>query len=268
MGLVLGGGAARGFAHIGFLQELDRVGLRPHCIAGCSIGAFVGAAYAGGDWTRFTDHVLKMHRADLMSMADPVFPRHGLMDGDRVVEFLSSFMRVSKLEECAPALAVNAADVATGEEIVFTSGSIMSAVRASIALPGMFTPARNGERLLVDGGLINPLPINICRRMNADIIVAVDLNAQVLQADVHPEGAKDVASGKMPNLFALLFNSIYIMQRTINLMRLKKEPPDFLIQPELRDYSLVDFFKGPGCAEAGARAAQKFIAELSAPPGD
>ncbi|SDB59732.1 NTE family protein [Desulfonatronum thiosulfatophilum] len=268
LGLVLGGGAARGFAHIGFLQELDRAGLRPHCIAGCSIGAFVGAAYAGGDWARFTDHVLKMGRGDLMSMADPVFPRHGLMDGDRVVEFLSSFMRVSRLEDCAPALAVNAADVATGEEVVFTSGPVLPAVRASIALPGMFTPAWNEDRLLVDGGLINPLPVNICRKMNADIVVAVDLNAQVLKADIHLEQTKAAAPGKMPNLFVLLFNSIYIMQRTINLMRLKKEPPDFLIQPELRDYSLMDFFKGPGCAEAGARAARKFISELSPAPGD
>ncbi|TVQ98549.1 MAG: hypothetical protein EA399_10035 [Desulfovibrionales bacterium] len=257
LGIVLGGGAARGFAHIGFMHELDRAGLRTSCLSGSSIGAFIGAAYAGGDWPRFMDQVLKLQRLDLLSMVDPVFPRCGLIDGDRALEFLAGFLRVHNLEECRPPLSVNATDAVTGEEVVFTSGPIMPAVRASIALPGVFTPGRLGDRLLVDGGLINPLPVNLCRNMGAEVVVAVDLNAQVLES---VECSRSAATIKRAlNVFAVLINSIYIMQRTVNLMRLEREPPDFLIQPELRNFRLIDFFKGPACSEAGAQAARDFL---------
>lgn len=260
LGLVLGGGAARGFAHIGFLQEMRRFGLRPACLAGSSIGAFIGAVYAGGDWPRFVDRVLTMQRMDLLRLADPVLAKCGLMDGDKILEFLTSFLRVQDLEQCDPPLAVNATDATSGEEVVISSGPIIPAVRASIALPGMFTPGMVKGRYLLDGGLINPLPVNICRRMGADVVVAVDLNAHVLETGGCSTDLN--AAGRKPGLVSLLIHSIYIMQRTVNLMRLEMEPPDFLIQPDLRDFRLLDFFKGPACAEAGARAARDFFGGL------
>lgn len=263
LGLVLGGGAARGFAHIGFLQELNRAGVRPACLAGSSIGAFIGAAYAGGDWVRFVDRALTLQRLDLLRMIDPVLAKCGLMDGDKVLEFLAGFLRVKNLEECDPPLAVNATDATSGEEVVITSGPIIPAVRASIALPGMFTPGKVNDRLLLDGGLINPLPVNICRRMGAEVVVAVDLNAHVLETGGC--SADLIAAGRKPGLVSVLIHSMYIMQRTVNLMRLEKEPPDFLIQPELRDFRLLDFFKGPACSEAGARAARAFLRDLECP---
>ncbi|SMP43481.1 NTE family protein [Desulfonatronum zhilinae] len=262
LGLVLGGGAARGFAHIGFLQELIRAELRPACLAGSSIGAFIGAAYAGGDWPRFVDRALTLQRLDLLRMIDPVLLKCGLMDGDKILEFLAGFLRVKNLEECDPPLAVNATDATSGEEVVITSGPIIPAVRASIALPGMFTPGRVGDRLLLDGGLINPLPVNICRGMGAEVVMAVDLNAHVLETG---GCSADSATDRKPGLISVLIHSMYIMQRTVNLMRLEKEPPDFLIQPELRDFRLLDFFKGPACSNAGARAARAFLHDLECP---
>jgi NTE family protein len=303
LGIALGGGAARGFAHIGFLREMDRAGLKAHCLSGCSIGAFVGAAYAGGNWESFADRALNLQWRDLLGLVDPILPRCGLMDGDKALGFLSDFLRVANLEDCTPPLAVNATDAMTGEEVVITSGPIISAVRASIALPGMFTPSRQGTRLLLDGGLVNPLPVNLCRQLGADTVLAVDLNAHVLDADVccaeerleteepnagqvswsallqgltrrvleqpvigkliapseEPDTPKISPPGRMLNLFAVLINSIYIMQRTLNRMRLEKEPPEFLIQPELRDFRLMDFLKGPACSEAGAKAAREFL---------
>lgn len=306
MGLALGGGAARGFAHIGFLEEISRAGLRPCCIAGCSIGAFIGAAYAGGHWEQFVQRALGLQWLDLLGMMDPVLPRCGLMDGDKALEFLAGFLRVANLEDCTPPLAVNATDAQTGDEVVFTSGPIIPAVRASIALPGIFTPAKHGRQLLLDGGLINPLPVSLCRQMDADIVVAVDLNAFVLEAEnyaeddnfedpagmpepanrfnllqglaskiwsqtatdksrdssAEPPPLKNPSTRRLLGFFTLLVNSIYIMQRTLNRMRLEKEPPDFLIQPELRDVRLMDFHKGPVCSAAGARAARKFLQGL------
>ncbi len=301
-GIALGGGAARGYAHIGFLQELDKVGLRPSFLSGCSIGAFVGAAYAGGDWDRFAHRVLTMQWRDLLGLVDPVLPRCGLLNGEKPLGFLAGFLNVRNLEECSPPLAVNATDAVTGEEVVFTRGPILEAVRASIALPGMFTPGRQGERLLLDGGLVNPLPVNLCRQLGAQIVLAVDLNAHVLNTDLCSVGddtgggwtdlvrgmARKVAekqpllakylqpdtgepsennvsnnvSGRMLGLFEVLINSIYIMQRTLNRMRLEHAPPDALIAPALRDYRLLDFFKGAECARIGAEAARTFLQEL------
>lgn len=298
LGVALGGGAARGYAHIGFLREFAKAGLRPACLSGCSIGAFVGAAYAGGDWEAFAQRALSLQWRDLLGLVDPVLPRCGLLSGDKALEFLASFLRVQNLEECSPPLAVNATDAVTGEEVVFTSGPILPAVRASIALPGMFTPGRREERLLLDGGLVNPLPVNLCRRLGAELVVAVDLNAHVLSTDPcgleqnpssgwpdavmgmarkilekQPLLAKYVScpphdtansppSGPTLGLFEVLINSIYIMQRTLNLMRLEKEPPDALIAPELREFRLLDFLKGQDCAAAGARAARDFLENL------
>lgn len=180
LGLALGSGAARGFAHLGFLEEFAEAGLRPACLSGCSAGAFVGAAYAGGDWEGFVRRALSMQWRDLLGLVDPVLPRSGLLKGEGALEFLAGFLRVENLEDCSPPLAVNATDAVTGEEVIFDRGPIIPAVRASIALPGMFNPVRQGERLLLDGGLVNPLPVNLCRLMGAEVIVAVDINAQVL----------------------------------------------------------------------------------------
>lgn len=298
LGIALGGGAARGYAHIGFLREFAKAGLRPACLSGCSIGAFVGAAYAGGDWEAFAQRALSMQWRDLLGLVDPVLPRCGLLSGDKALDFLASFLRVKNLEECTPPLAVNATDAVTGEEVVFTSGPILPAVRASIALPGIFTPGRQDERLLLDGGLVNPLPVNLCRRMGAEVVVAVDLNAHVLNTDPcsleqnPPGGWSDAVrgmarkmmgkqpmltqyvssdssdtpnshpSGPMLGLFEVLINSIYIMQRTLNLMRLEKEPPEALIAPELQEFRLLDFLKGQDCAAAGAKAARDFLESL------
>lgn len=317
LGLALGGGAARGFAHLGFLEEFAEAGLRPACLSGCSVGAFVGAAYAGGDWAGFVRRALSMQWQDLLGLVDPVLPRSGLLKGEGALEFLAGFLRVKNLEDCSPPLAVNATDAVTGEEVIFDRGPIIPAVRASIALPGMFTPGRQGKRLLLDGGLVNPLPVNLCRLMGAEVIVAVDINAQVL--DTGPGRAWGNASGdgmaggwpgkvkdmtrkvlekqpllagylirkvleKQPllawylgrdaegggngaairglGLLEVLVNSIYIMQRALNRMRLEREAPDVLIVPELGEYRSLDFLKGRACAEAGAVAARRFLESL------
>lgn len=297
LGIALSGGAARGYAHIGFLQEMNKAGLRPSCLSGCSIGAFVGAVYSGGDWDGFVQRSLSLQWRDLLGLVDPVLPRCGLLSGENTLKFLSDFLRVDNLEDCSPPLAVNATDAITGSEVIFTEGPIIPAVRASIALPGMFAPARQGEKLLLDGGLVNPLPVNLCRQLGAEIVVAVDLNAHVLSTDpcgaglnasggwsgaikgaarsvlekqpflaryIAPdsEAQESVPSGRMLGLFEVLVNSIYIMQRTLNMIRLKQEPPDVLIAPELRDFRLLDFFKGQGCAQAGIDAARAFLASL------
>jgi len=298
LGIALGGGAARGFAHIGFLREFAKVGLYPACLSGCSIGAFVGAAYAGGDWTGFVQRVLAMHWRELLALVDPVLPRCGLMGGDKALEFLAEFLRVENLEDCSPPLAVNATDAVTGEEVIFTNGPIIPAIRASIALPGMFTPGQQGNRMLLDGGLVNPLPVSLCRQLGAEVIVAVDLNAHVLNTDhcrfeenatgAWSDAVKDMVrkilekqpllaryvssepddkpntgpSARMLGLFEVLINSIYIMQRTLNRVRLEKDPPDVLIAPELRAYRLLDFLKGKECSEVGAKAAQEFLHSL------
>lgn len=176
IGLVLGSGSARGWAHLGVLEALDELEIRPDCLACASIGALVGAAHAAGGGEALRELVLGLDWRELLRIADPVLPRSGLLDGRKVAAALGELIPARDIESLDIPFRAVATDLFTGEEVALTSGDVLEAVRASISVPGLFTPVERNGRTLVDGGLVNPVPVSAARAMGADFVIAVDIN--------------------------------------------------------------------------------------------
>src|SRR5690606_24058631 len=253
IGLALGSGAARGWAHLGVLRALEAEGIVPDLIAGCSIGAFVGAAAASGYVGRLITWVEALKWQDVVSMLD-VSLRGGLIRGQRLMDFFGRNFVDRDFSELDTSFACVATDLASGREIWLHEGSVAAAVRASIALPGLFTPVVHDGRVLVDGGLVNPVPVSLCRAMGADIVIAVDLGSDMVgrawrRAALEPAPPEESEAGwrerlvtrlrfgatepraeaALPSLVSVLTGSINIMQTRIARSRLAGEPADVLI---------------------------------------
>lgn len=175
VGLALGSGAARGWAHIGVLRALERAGFSAQIVCGTSIGALVGAAYASGQLERMHTWVNTLDWQTVISLID-LRMGGGLIEGSKLIEFFNKQFNDQGIEHLAKKFACVATDLANGNEVWLKEGKVVEAVRASIALPGLFTPQLKDGRLLVDGGLVNPIPVSLCRAMGADVVIAVDLN--------------------------------------------------------------------------------------------
>ncbi len=176
LGVALGSGAARGWAHIGVLNALEEEGLKVDYISGTSIGSVVGAVYSIGDMEAFEKFTRGIDWKGIVSLIDVTFPGTGLIPGKRVFKMLSAYYKDLRIEDLPIPYCAVAADVRTGEEVRFTKGRVIDAVRASVAIPGILTPHKYKGRVLVDGGIVNPVPVNVVREMGADIVIAVDLN--------------------------------------------------------------------------------------------
>lgn len=187
IGLALGSGSARGWAHIGVLKALEDAGIRPDVVCGASIGALVGAAYAAGELERFADWVQGLSMRDVWGFMDFNLTG-GMLKGEKLIDFWRRNFADFEVEASAMPFAAVATDLHSGAEVWLRHGSIAQAVRASIALPGLFTPVVHEGRLLVDGGLVNPVPCTLARAMGADIVIAVDLNADLVHRHMRPLG--------------------------------------------------------------------------------
>lgn len=174
--LVLGGGAARGWAHLGVIRALAEKEIPIDFVAGTSIGALVGAVYAAGNIDSFRADVLKIDWKRVLGYLDFVFPKSGLIDGRKINAFIRTHVSASRFEDLPLPFCSVATDMFTGREIVQCKGDLVQAVRASIAIPGIFTPVEQGELFLIDGGLVNPVPVSVARANGADFVIAVDLN--------------------------------------------------------------------------------------------
>ena len=176
-GIALGSGAARGMAHIGVLRALEDAGHKPGCVAGTSIGALVGGVYAAGKLDELTDIVLDLDWKRAASFfLEASFPRSGLIEGNKVTEFLAKILGRRKIRDLPIPFRAVATEITTGREVVIDDGDLVDAIRASISVPGVFSPAERGGDLLVDGGLVDPVPVCVCRAMGAERVIAVDLN--------------------------------------------------------------------------------------------
>jgi len=173
--LALGSGAARGWAHIGVIRALSEAGIQPDRVAGTSIGALVGAAYASGRISSLERVARELDWRKVVSLFDVVFPRSGLIDGRRIADSIRDHVEPGDIEDLPLPFCAVSTDLATGDEVVIKEGDVVQAVRASISVSGMFTPVRRGEMILVDGGLVNPVPVSVARRMGADYVIAVDV---------------------------------------------------------------------------------------------
>lgn len=182
IGLALGSGSARGWSHIGVIQTLEEMGIVPDVVCGSSIGAVVGAAYAAQRMEALQEWAESLTRMDVASFFNLKFHRSGFIDVERLQRFLSEVVdpNDSSIEDLSKAFATVATDLESGSEYWFTQGSVRNAVRGSMSLPGLFTPLRHEERWLVDGGLVNPIPVSVCKSLGAEFVIAVNLNGDIV----------------------------------------------------------------------------------------
>lgn len=274
LGIALGSGSARGWAHIGVLRALAEMGVKPDIICGTSIGAFVGAAYANGDLDRLEGWVRSLNWQEVVSFFD-VGARGGLIKGEKLMAFFARYFVDHEFKDLPLSFACVATDLLSGREIWLREGSVAEAVRASVALPGLFAPRLRDDRLLVDGGLVNPVPVSLCRAMGADIVIAVDLGSDLVGKRFKPgepaqasrnrwrqrigqmfgaPGEAHVESTEHPSLLDVVAGSINIMQVRIARSRLAGEPADVLIAPRLGHVGLFDYHRGEEAVEEGLEA--------------
>lgn len=180
IGLALGGGSARGLAHLGVIRALEEAGIKIDFIAGTSIGAMIGAIYAAGKVDALEATFQDFEWMKIVSFFDVVFPKSGLIDGVKVGELVRAHIRADVIETLPTPFCAVATDIQTGEEVAIRQGDVIEAVRASISVPGIFTPVRLNGHILVDGGLTNPVPVSVVRAMGAEIVIAVDLNHDIV----------------------------------------------------------------------------------------
>ena len=296
VGVALGSGSARGWAHIGVLQALREAGWEPDIVCGTSIGALVGAAYAADELDRLQTWVEGLRWQTVVRLLD--LGSGGLIKGKLITEFFRSHFEDRRIDDLARRFAAVATELATGREIWMHSGSLVEAVRASIAIPGVLAPVHHDGRLLVDGALVNPVPVSLCRALGADIVIAVDLNADLLGSHLRDRGLQpEAAPGNTtttepsqvasifariqrglvrfkgnsatpatpsPSIIDVIAGSVNIMQVRITRSRLAGEPADVLIQPRLAHVAFMDFHRGAAAIEEGRRAADDAVRALSA----
>lgn len=292
VGLALGSGGARGAAHVGVLKVLERERIKVSAIAGSSIGAMVGGAYAAGiPLSRIEEEWMTTSRTRLFRSFLPTFPRAGLSSGAGLRRYLREILGDVRIEELSIPFAAVATDLDTGEPVVLRQGSLVEAIRASTAIPGIFQPVRWEGRLLVDGGLVEPLPIRVCRELGADIVIAVDTNpapkpttpevrrpwallSQTLRqglmhrpwipaslAEVLNEYVREKPMIRpLPGIFEVLNQSAAILVQEVLRLKLLLEPPEIYIRPQFREER--SYLRAKENIQAGEEAMAKALPKL------
>ncbi len=279
IGIALGSGSARGWAHIGVLRVLEEAGLAPDLICGTSIGAFVGAAYASRKLDALEEWVSSLTRRDVLRFFD-LGSTGGLIKGERLLHFIGERFLAEDFSQLDRPFACVATDLSSGREIWLKEGALGEAVRASIALPGLLVPHNVAGRFLVDGGLVNPVPVSLCRALEADIVIAVDLGMDTVRLRLRtPAGEGNgwrhrvgrwlrrndtVAETPRPAITDVLTNALAIMQGRIARSRLAGEPADVMIAPRLGQMGLLDYHRGVGAIANGRKAAEHMLPLLNA----
>ncbi len=287
IGLALGGGAARGFAHIGVLRTLVANGIKPDVIAGTSIGAVAGGLYAVDKLDEYEAWAKTLTRRRIFGYLDFNFTGSGLIGGARLAGSLGEHVSDVRIEDLPLKLAAIATEIGTGHEIWLTHGRLSDALRASYALPGIFPPSRIGGRWLMDGALVNPVPVSAARACGARLVIAVNLNSDnfgrgtVIQnhgsddddlalAAVPPaNGLRDKAERILrrqflgtpgqPGFSTVMVEAFYVMQDRITRARLAGDPPDVAINPKIGGIGLFDFHRADEAIKAGAEATERCL---------
>lgn len=271
VGLALGGGGAKGLAHILMLEVFDELGIKPACITGTSIGAIIGALYASGIPARdIRQHVEKMvisrgdslqqifKKKDLLRWVEFIdidFGPSALFKGDRFIEFLYEQMGVNSFADLQIPLKVVATDFWQSRQVVMESGPLLPAVKASMALPGVFTPVEIDGNILIDGGAANPLPHDLLPD-DCDLCVAIDVMGDMAADNL----GSDASRAKAPNLFRAVLGTFDLMQNAIIAEKRQQNPPDIYLKPSIQDVDILEFFKAEQVFEQ-AEATRQLLKE-------
>jgi NTE family protein len=278
IGLALGAGVARGWAHIGVLQVLSEHGLKPDFIAGTSIGAVVGACYAAGKLDQLEDFARSLTRNRIFGLLDINFAGSGLMNGQKITKLLDRELGGISIEDLDPRFVAVATEMRTGHEIWLSRGRLAPALHASYAIPGVFRPHRINQRWLFDGAIVNPVPVSVCRGLGARLVIAVNLqNDSFGRGAVLPfphqgeEQLYGAANGKegpfdqedsLPGVSAVMMDALNIVQDRIARTRLAGDPPDVVIGPKLSDLGLFDFHRAGDAIANGREAAERALPDI------
>ncbi len=295
IGLALGGGAARGMSHIGVLDVLDEVGIQPDVIAGCSIGSFVGAAYLTGHLSDVRDWAEAVTWYDVVKLLDVSLSGGGLIAGKLIEQLMADLGITGNIADLSKPFASVATDYLTGREEWHRSGPIGKAVRASMSAPGILTPVNIDGDWFVDGSLVNPVPVSTCRALGANIIIAVNLNGDLVgrrelpsetdkknpaHLDIVEKAVSAIPDKWRPNTaevvneflrrkptkpgyFDVLFSSLNIMQDRITRSRLAGDPPHVMITPHLTSMGILDFDQSKLAIEEGRKCARYALPEIN-----
>jgi NTE family protein len=294
IGLALGGGAARGFAHIGIVRTLIAHGIIPNVVVGTSIGAVVGGAYAAGHLDTLEEWARSLQPRNVLSYLDLRLNGSGLIGGEKLAAELEASIGSTLIEDLPLKFATVATEVRTGHETWLTHGRVVDAMRASYALPGIFSPVLAGDRWLVDGALVNPVPVSAARALGAEIVIAANLSSDIFthSTTIYSHGASAVAQetsgepvpprrglgrffsaeravkreffggGGRPGISSVMVDAFNIMQDRITRARLAGDPPDLLITPRVGQIGWFDFHRADELIAHGRRAAERAMASI------
>jgi len=290
--LVLSSGGARGLAHIGVIDELVERGYNITSIAGSSMGALVGGLYATNNLERFRDWIVTLDKMDIFNLIDFTLSSQGFIKGEKIFHKMQKLKMIPEIniEELSIKYVAIATDIIKNEEVIFESGNLQNAIRASISIPNVFTPVDHFEGILVDGGVLNPLPINRISRAKNDILIAVDLNSLVpynkpvlpkkkvtevihsektaklikkwdeLFSNHHSETIKNTTEKKLKlNYFDILARSVQLMQSKLSMQTIETYPPDVLVSISKHSCSVFEFYKGEEMIAYGREACKKAL---------
>ncbi|MGI9422223.1 MAG: patatin-like phospholipase family protein [Hyphomicrobiaceae bacterium] len=296
IGIAFGGGAARGWAHIGVLRALLAAGIQPHFISGASIGAVVGGCYAAGHLDDLAGFASKLTRRSVFSYFDLNLSGSGLINGNRLGQALDIALGETTIESLDIPFTAVATEIGTGHEVWLSRGSLVEAMRASYAIPGVFRPVRFDGRWLFDGALVNPIPVTVCRAMGAQYVIAVNLNSDLfglgtVLADIEatreqPEaieqpptvpsngwGARNLLKRQIfgraqsgaeaaPSISTVMVDAFNIVHDRIARSRLAGDPPDVMISPRLSGVGLFEFHRADEMIERGQMAAERVLSDV------
>ncbi|SDN77281.1 NTE family protein [Methylobacterium phyllostachyos] len=283
IGLALGGGSARGWAHIGVLRALEEAGIHPTVVAGCSIGAVVGACYAAGRLDRLEAFARALTRRRVVGLIDPRLPGSSLIAGNRLRQRLHADLGERRIERLPIRFGCVATEYGTGQEVCLTEGPAVDAVRASYAIPGLFPPVTHEGRVLMDGTLVNPVPVALARALGADLVICVNLNGDTggpvvreVPAYVPRRGFLSALRDRLrgfprpepeipvPGLARVVLDAFNITQDRISRSRLERDPPDVAIGPDVAKFGLFDFHRADEGIALGYRAARAALPRIRA----
>ena len=292
IGLALGGGVARGWAHIGVLRALEKAGIRPDIVVGTSMGAVAGGCYVGGKIDQLEAFARGLTRRKVFGLLDFNLSGTGLISGDKLNDLLRLNFGQQQIETMNRKFVAVATEIGTGHEVWLSHGPLVEAMRASYALPGIFRPVKLGGRWLFDGAIVNPVPVSVCRAMGADVVIAVHLQHEaygkgtVLTGDwesdddpmptppVVAERAKGGGAlrllhrqffgdgGDSPGISTVMLEAFNITQDRIARSRLAGDPPDYTITPRLGGFGVFDFHRADALIEQGRLATERVLADI------
>ncbi|MGE3245137.1 MAG: patatin-like phospholipase family protein [Beijerinckiaceae bacterium] len=298
VGLAIGAGAARGWAHIGILRTLDAAGIKPDIIAGTSVGAVVGGCYAAGKLGALEDFARSLTKRRIFGLMDITLSGAGLVSGSRLRSRLEEALGNLRIEDLPEIFTAVATEMGSGHEIWLDRGSLVEAIRASYALPGIFEPLKINGRWLFDGALVNPVPVTVCRAHGAEIVIALNLNTELRRATVSEEAVAEEAldafeteadrqqtsvtgflpalrgragllrrqfagpNGGPPGIATAMVDAFNITQDRIARSRLAGDPPDLTINAKLGSIGFFDFHRAAEMIDLGREAARKALPEI------